>query len=259
MWRDASRGGGMKDWFPFTSYDFYAFLSTGMIVLAAIDRVLMDSMLANQEQWTVAGGVFWAAMAYLAGQIVAIPSAILLELWLARRVLHSPVSILLGISTPRKRERIAAVIFGAREYQPFPVPNRSRIIAKLATELHVDKEALDPEAAFQCAWPHARSVADTATRLDNFLNQYGMCRNVSCACAIAAILLAFPAWRAVNPHDVTLFAGALFLSIGLFGRFIKFYAAFAREVFRSYDKIMPAAQAVGLPSRVGRAGEGAGS
>lgn len=31
----------MKDWFPLTSYEFYAYLTSGMVVLAAADRAFM--------------------------------------------------------------------------------------------------------------------------------------------------------------------------------------------------------------------------
>ena len=67
---------------------------------------------------------------------------------------------------------------GAREYQPFPTLNQTRIIGKLATALGVTSTMVDGEAAFLAAFPHARNVSDTATRLDNFINQYDICRNV---------------------------------------------------------------------------------
>ncbi|HEY1607555.1 MAG TPA: hypothetical protein VGF77_18355 [Allosphingosinicella sp.] len=225
----------MKNWFPLTSYDFYAYLTAGMVVLAAYDRGFMGSSLAYQ-QWTVAGGVFWAAVAYLLGQIVAMPSAVLLEHLLARRFLRPPTDIILGLDRPRWRERIIARVSGAREYEPFPAANRTRILEKLGKALNVLPTAVEGEAAFECAFPHARSVADSATRLDNFLNQYGMCRNVSFASLLAAAILGLSEWR-IHDSKTTAFAiGALILAIGLFLRFVKFYAAYARELFRAYDK-----------------------
>lgn len=228
----------MKEWFPFSNYDFYAYLTSGMIIIAAYDEVFMNSILAQQEEWTIASGVFWIAIAYLLGQIVAIPSSALLEHFLARGVLHSPASILLGTVAPRWREKAVSLIFGAREYQPFPIPNRENIINKIANCLRIDRSLVTSESAFQCAYPYARSVEDTAIRLDNFLNQYGMCRNVSFASGVAAILLAFKAYNFPSEMSISLLIGAIILFIGLFGRFIKFYAAYAREVFRAFDKMI---------------------
>ena len=228
----------MKDWFPLASYEFYAFLTAGMVALAAYDRVFMGSALAHEQHWTIVSGVFWTVVAYLVGQIIAMPSAALLEHVVARRILRPPSDIVLGIHPPRRRERWLAALSGAREYQPFPVLNQTRIMGKLATGLNVASTAMDGEAAFVAAFPHARGVADTATRLDNFINQYGMCRNVSMAAIIATAMLAYASWQTHDRMTVTLMIGAAVLAIGLFLRFIKFYAAYTREVFRTYDKVV---------------------
>lgn len=230
----------MKDWFPFTSYDFYAYLTAGMVTLAAVDRVFLGSILASQSSWTVVNGAFWTAIAYLTGQILAIPSSAILEHVLVRKWLRAPSRILLGLDAPRWREVCVRWAFGAREYDPLPAPNRISVMRKVAASLSVRIDEVDGETAFHCAFPHARGVADSATRLDNFINQYGMCRNVSFASAIASGLMT---WRASNTGaqlDWVLAIAAMVLMLGLFGRFVKFYAAYAREIFRTYDRVVPA-------------------
>lgn len=229
----------MKDWFPLVSYEFYAFLTTGMVALAAYDRVFMGSALAHEQHWTIVSGVFWTVVAYLAGQIIAMPSSALLEHVVARRIFRPPTEIVLGIKPPRRRERWLAAISGAREYQPLPAANQTRILGKLAAGLGVAPSAVEGEAAFQSAFPHARGVADTATRLDNFINQYGMCRNVAMAALLATAMLGYASWRTHDRTTITLMIGAAILAIGLFLRFMKFYAAYSREVFRTYDKVVP--------------------
>lgn len=228
----------MKDWFPFTNYDFYAYLTTGMIVVASVDHSFLNSSLANQQHWTLAAGVFWAATAYLVGHIIAMPSSAILEHVLARRVLLTPTDILLGMRKPRFRERAIAALTGAREYQPFPKPNRDSIIAKVATSLHTTPRSVTSEAAFQVAFPYARSVPDTASRLDNFLNQYGLCRNASFAAAVAACIILIGNYYSPQPTSGLLALAAVVIAVGLFCRFLKFYAAYAREVFRTYDKVV---------------------
>ncbi len=226
----------MKDWFPLTSYEFYAYLTTGMVVLAAFDRAFMGSMLAEATEWKVVIAVFWAAIAYLIGQIVAIPSSAILEHWLAKRVLRDPSAVILGLRPQRFREHCFGTVVGAREYEPFPQDYRAGIVTKLARVLNVTEPNIQPDAAFQCAFPQARSVSDSATRMDNFLIQYGLCRNVSFACALAAVFLTCLAARTGDRTDLLLAVGAAVMALGLFVRFIKFYAAFTREVFRAFDK-----------------------
>jgi hypothetical protein len=105
--------------------------------------------------------------------------------------------------------------------------------------LKVDAANLTADGSFQCAFPHARSIPDSATRLDSFLNQYGLCRNVAMASSIAALFLIPRAVGAGDKVDIWLSVGAVALAFGLFVRFIKFYAAYTREVFRAFDKAYP--------------------
>lgn len=226
----------MKDWFPLTSYDFYAYLTAGMVTLAAFDHVFMDAVLASKTDWNFVDGVFWAAIAYLVGHIIAIPSSAILEQWLAKKVLRDPSALILGLQTSRWCERIVGTALGAREYQPFPQHYRNAIVTKVARLLNVAEGNVSAEAAFQCAFSHARSIPDSATRMDNFLNQYGLCRNVSLASFLAAAALIPMACRTGAPRDSALAIGASILAFGLFARFIKFYAAYTREVFRAFNK-----------------------
>lgn len=227
----------MKDWFPFTSYDFYAYLTAGMITLAAVDRVYLGSMLASEANWSIVNGAFWTAIAYLVGQIIAIPSSVFLEHLLGRKLLRVPSNILLGLDAPRRREVAVRWLFGAREYEPLPVATQASVISKVAAALSIPVADVNGEAAFHCAFPHVRSVADSATRLDNFMNQYGMCRNVSFAALIAGGLMIWRASHTCDHLDWFLVISAFVLAFGLFGRFMKFYAAYAREIFRTFDKV----------------------
>lgn len=238
----------MKDWFPFTSYEFYAYLTAGMVTLAAVDRVYLGSMLANEVSWTVVNGAFWIAIAYLIGQILAIPSSSMLEHLLMRKWLRAPSRVLLGLDAPRWREVAVRWLFAAREYEPLPVATQNSIKRKVAAALTIAPVDVQAEAAFHCAFPYARGVSDSATRLDNFMNQYGMCRNVSLASLIACILMIGQALSTGAREDWLIAIAALVLAVGLFGRFVKFYAAYAREVFRTFDKCVPSGAASAPPT-----------
>lgn len=226
----------MKDWFPLTSYDFYAYLTSGMVVLAAADHAFLASELASQADWKVVVAVFWAAIAYLIGHIIAIPSSAIFEHLIAKRVLQDPSAVILGLQRQRWREHCFGAIVGAREYEPFPPDYRAGIVAKLARQLNVAESCLEADSAFQCAFSHARSIPDSAARMDSFLDQYGLCRNVSFASVVATVFLTMFACETGNRTDILLAVGAAVLAIGLFIRFIKFYAAYTREVFRAFDR-----------------------
>jgi hypothetical protein len=105
------------------------------------------------------------------------------------------------------------------------------VAAKLGVER---KNVRDPETVFQIAYPSARAVPDASARMDQFRNLYGFSRNISFVGMIATILLAIKLCQAPGAHTAWLLVGAILLAIGMFGRFLKFYAAFSHEVFRTY-------------------------
>ena len=180
--------------------------------------------------------VFWIAVAYLLGQIVAEPSAALLEHGVVRGFLHPPLSVALGLRDPRWRETIMRRLFANREYGPLPVPTRAKIFRQAAETLNTPlAEMTDAEAIFGLAFDAARKNADTAARLDQFRNLYGFSRNVSFVSLVAAVLMAIRYYKL--PEDLSrslLLGGAMVLAIGMFGRFLKFYAAFSTELLRAY-------------------------
>jgi hypothetical protein len=88
----------MKQWFPFTDYDFYAYLTSGMLLIAAFDYTFGGGVLVERTEWTVVQIVFWTAVAYLIGQLLAGPSAAVLEHGIASALLRPPLAVLLGLA-----------------------------------------------------------------------------------------------------------------------------------------------------------------
>lgn len=226
----------MKQWFPFADYDFYAYLTSGLIALAALDYVLTDGHFLLKTDWPIIHVIFAISAAYIAGHIMAGPSSMLLENGLARRLLHSPVALQLGVRRPRLAERLIHKFAVGRYYSALPKPVRNQIFANVASRLGADR-IKEPEAIFQIAFPVARSIADTANRLDQFRNQYGFCRNVAFSFLLAAAVLT-PRVIASGEKEVFLGVTALLaLAVAMFFRFLKFYAAFSAEVLRTFAHI----------------------
>lgn len=225
----------MKQWFPLTDYDFYAYITAGMLLIAAADYTFGGAVLVQRTEWTVVQLVFWGAVAYLAGQLAAGPSSSVLEHLVARRLMHPPVAVCPGLAERRRRERWAAALFAGREYSPLPAQERKRIIDGAAAALGVPPaDVVDPEAVFGIAFRSARAVPDAAARMDQFRNLYGMSRNVAFVSFVGAVLLLARLCLTPSSRTAWLLAGSLALGIGMFGRFLKFYAAFSREVLGTY-------------------------
>ena len=49
----------MKQWFPFTDYDFYGYLTAGICLIAAVDYTVGVADLLHPEHWTAAQSVLW--------------------------------------------------------------------------------------------------------------------------------------------------------------------------------------------------------
>ncbi|MDX7951763.1 hypothetical protein P7D22_11345 [Lichenihabitans sp. Uapishka_5] len=194
----------MREWFPLTDYEFYAFVASGMFLIAAVDYCYTGGVLVGRTEWTVVQGVFWTVVAYVLGQICAAPSSAVVEFLLARVWLRSPATVALGIGKRRWREHVVAWLFANREYAPLSSAVQNRIKKAAATKLKVNVDDLDAEAVFQVAFPAARGQEDSAKRLDSFINSYGFCRNICFVAIIATPMLALKYHRDHMTLDLVL-------------------------------------------------------
>lgn len=108
----------MRNWFPFTDYDFYGYLASGFVLLFAADYVLVEETLMLRQDWAFVEIVLVVSVAYFVGQMIASPSSLLLEHWLARRVLQSPLSLMLSAPPTRWIERCR--VLPSRSQLPTP-------------------------------------------------------------------------------------------------------------------------------------------
>lgn len=226
----------MKNWFPFTDYEFYAYITSGVIVISGIDYTLFGGILVNRAEWTVVQGVFWTMISYLVGHIAAGLSSFALEQTLVKKIFRAPELIILGLKEPRWFEKLFKSLF-ASEYARFPQQNCDDILDKLATSLKCDRSLLtNPEAMFQTAFSVSRYEPTSEARLNQFMNLYGLCRNVAFAFLLVTFLLIWKRIFSPNPMDGWLLVGASVMSVGMFGRYLKFYSAYTRETLRTFGR-----------------------
>ncbi|WP_145902190.1 hypothetical protein [Sphingobium sp. MI1205] len=234
IYRSDQKAYSVKDWFPLAEYEFYAFVASGMLLIAALDYSLTGGVLVNRTNWNIIDGVFWTVVAYLTGQITAGPSSSLIEHLLARRLLSIPADIQLGLRDRNWVERRLAACFAPREYAPLREPIRARALARAAKQLGVAEDQLDGETVFQAAFHPVRGVSDTVGRLNSFMNQYGMSRNICFVSLVAVGALTYRQLQTPTNQTAFILAGSAVLAVGMFGRFLKFYSAYSSDVIRTY-------------------------
>jgi hypothetical protein len=214
------------DKIPFTTYDFWAYLSAGFLMLFCADYVAQTQLFARPA-WTVVQAIVAVTAAYATGQIVAQASAALFERVLVDRVLGAPRDVLFGHARLPARLRWMM----PRYFQPLPAHARAAIAEKSGVQPAPDTG----ETLFQIAFQHARETQSVAGRLTNFLNQYGFCRNIAFVCLISSVVLyAAHRWWGrplVYLHWSWLSIG---MSFAMTIRYLKFYHHYAKELLTSY-------------------------
>jgi hypothetical protein len=229
------------DKLPFSVYDFFAYLSSGAVIVAAGDYVFRFNLL-NQREIAPVLAVELIVLAYVLGHVVAHFSSWIFEQVLVGRLLGRPAYILLG-GVPRLR------------WLRWIFPNYFRSLPK-TTQERVTFQARSRgctssgEALFLHAYATLTGCSEKAqARLDDFRNQYGFARNMSFAFLISAFAVVLS--HRANPlieERWAAYAGVV--GVGLFYRYLKFFRQY------SYDLLLRFAE-LASPSNVNSQQEGA--
>jgi hypothetical protein len=223
----------MKDHFPFTSYDFYAYLASGGLLLAVLDYVFNSAALIGKSDWSFTQIALVVAGAYVVGHLVAMFAQGLLETWFVSKVIAKPMRLQLRMKKANWFERLIGRLVG-RYYAPLPQSTCDSIIQ--ATAANLNKEAsdiTDCEDVFLFGFKKTFEKDAIRTRIDDFRNQYGFCRNISFVALIATTLFCWKAWVDCDPSRLWWALVALFVFFGMFIRYVKFLGSFQSEVVRA--------------------------
>lgn len=211
---------------PFTSYDFWAYLSAGFLLLFAFDSAAGTKLLMR-ESWTVVQGVVAVSLAYVAGQLVASASSFLFEKMLVGKLLGYPRNVL--FSQPRAWKWVRGCIPGY--FEPLSAATQKAALAKS----DVAGVNAPGDALFWLAFANAHATAPVQARLSNFLNLYGFCRNTALVAFIDAGIFYWSFLQPKGPADHLLWARiALVIGIGMMLRYLKFYRHYTVEVFTAF-------------------------
>lgn len=211
---------------PFTSYDFWAYLSAGFLLLVVVDHVGGTGLLVR-ESWTIVQGVVAVAGAYAVGQLVASVSSALLERVVVGKLLGHPRDVLFG--RPKAWRWVRKLMPGY--FTPLPDETQRAVLAR-GDEAGI---AGPGEALFWAAFGVARSNQIVMNRLADFLNLYGFCRNVALVSLVNAVVLRWSYWQKDGPvADLYWSWVALAVGVGMTFRYLKFFRHYAVEVFTAY-------------------------
>lgn len=213
------------DKIPFSVYDFFAYLSSGAVLVAAADYVWGLGLLSRSDVGAMLA-VALAIITYVAGQAVAHFSSLVFEQIIVHRILKQPSSLLMG-SKPTMRAF------------KWLFPNYHRPLAE-ATQESVRRQAAarhciaHDEGLFQHAYAVVTADERAQARLDQFRNQYGFARNMAFAFLVAgaAILLAHRVGH--QPVHFRWAVLAVLAGVTMFYRYLKFFRQFSYELFLRY-------------------------
>lgn len=211
---------------PFTTYDFWAYLSAGFLLLFVTDQVAGTGLFAR-DSWTTVQGVVAVASAYAVGQLVASVSSLVFERFLVEKILGYPRNVVFGYS--KAPSWLRACIPGY--FKSLPDESKRRALEKAKAEGLTGPG----EAMFWAAYRSARADSAVMGRLDNFLNLYGFCRNTALVAFVDAALL-YWSYRCNGGPEAHLYWSwaATAVGIGMTFRYLKFFRHYTVEVFTSY-------------------------
>jgi hypothetical protein len=213
---------------PFDPYDFFGYLSSGLLILVGMDIVLGFPAILGREFKVVDSAILIIAI-YVTGQIIATPAKALLEDGLVGKVLGRPNVNLFQ----EKKPRIRGLIFPGF-YLSLPTQTRMKILIKAKNE---GVEGIGEDLFLHVRYSQA-VVQDQklGEKLNSFINKYGFSRNLSFSALLVGVgclikMFLFPDSNTdLSKYGIT----ALIIAIFLFYRYLKFFRQYSYEMFNFY-------------------------
>lgn len=207
----------MENKFPFTSYDFYAYLTSGAIFLAGMNFALKLSVFSPVEELNFIEVAGLVAASYILGHVIAQLSSIFIEGLITHKLFGNPFEHLIVKGKENKLSDAFAKVFNIRELKEI----------KGKDKISGDKSANEWAKAFN----KSLDSESSRERLSNFLNLYGLCRNM-CFVFLIVSVVGMLNIKELNCDRLILFCLSFVLSFFMFVRYLKFYAAHSKEVVR---------------------------
>jgi len=211
---------------PFSTYDFFAYLSCGFFLLVAANHAFNLGFPLG-DGVSLPEGSFLVLVAYIVGQITAEPSAWLLERRFAIGWIGSPNASLFQEVRGWRR------LLFPRYTIPLPEETRRRVLDKAKREGFTGSG----EALFLHALAKVKKDETILERLNIFLSLYGFCRNMAFALLVSALLLAVGVIIDPRSSRWLWVAFSIGAATGMLYRYLKFFRQYSFEVFITYAEM----------------------
>lgn len=212
---------------PFTVYDFFAYLSSGAVLVITADYTWGLGLLTRKEVNTVLGVVL-IILAYVSGQMVAHFSSFLLEQNVVARLLKRPSTLLLG----GKPGWAASRWIFPNYHRPLPELTQRRVREQASAR----GCSAEGEGLFLHAYSIVTGNDRLQARLDDFRNQYGFARNMALAFLLSAVTVTVARWYG-QPVRLRWAVLGTMAGATLFYRYLKFFRQFSYELFLRYAEL----------------------
>jgi len=212
------------DKLPFDPYDFFGYISSGVLVLLAMNAVLGFPDL-HSHSLTAFDTACLILFVYIAGQIVAGPAKTILEDVFVCSVLGRPAYNLL-----RQDKSVGRFLF-PRYFKPFSESKRKVLAAQLGPVTKGSSDDIFIRVRYS---PEVLAQDRLLGRLDSFRDKYGFNRNLAFTSFIVGLSLLV---KHLMVHDAfTIHWGltAIVGSVFLFYRYLKFFRQYSYELFNAY-------------------------
>jgi hypothetical protein len=199
---------------PFRVYDFFAYLSSGAVLVSAWDW-LYGPHFVLQEKLPAHILALALLLSYVVGHAASNVSAFLFESLIVRKLLGPPSRVLMGAAAPPGVRWIFAGY-----YRPLDLETRERI-ERRATAAGIERA--EGEALFQLAFARLARDAGVLSRLDEFRDNYGFARISALAVLLVAAAMSITRWTGKAHLPISWIATCAVLGIVLFYRYLKFF------------------------------------
>jgi hypothetical protein len=212
---------------PFTVYDFFAYLSSGSVIVAAIDYLYGYQWLMQDEISTPLA-LLLIFLSYVTGHVVAHASSLLLENLFVDRILRRPSLTLMG-DTSRRRLRF----FFPGYYRALPKETQERVRAQARQRAFSGSG----EALFMHIYGVVVQDESIRKRLDEFRNLYGFSRNLAFAFLAVALMFGLGTHWSDKPPSLWWSVIAVVIGLSMLYRYLKFFRQFSYLLFITYAEL----------------------
>ena len=222
----------MEKWTGFNSYDFFAYLPSGVLLLALLDHVLGLGWWDVRDSWRIPEGLLIIVGAYVAGHVVAALSYFCFEEVLMNHCVMPPNLVVMGLRDPRFIEKIFAKILGRSGFEKETEGNR-KLVKKIFKNLNKEEVSeKNIDKVTKLGRKYVQSDDESKSRLLSFQNLSGFCRNMAMTSIIAILLLIWKIIENCESIDILYLVVSIILLLVFALRYIKFQYSHRYELLR---------------------------